>query len=218
MRAVARCWGARHSRAFAAARDQAQVVVVGGGILGCSTAYHLAKRGIDVLLLEQADLTAGTTWHAAGLVVTFGSTSATSTSLRKYTRSLYASLEAETGVPTGFKPCGFIELAANADRVEEFRRVASINRYHGVDVEEVSVAEMRKLFPLADLADVEAAGGCGFYTAGDGRVNPVDACRSIAAGARAAGARISTGRRATAFRTSPGRAEMSSAASACLYD
>merc|ERR1719183_1111755 len=98
MRAVARCvrGAERHSfkRAFAATRDHAQVVVVGGGILGCSTAYHLAKRGIDVLLLEQADLTAGTTWHAAGLVVTFGSTSATSTALRKYTRDLYASLEA----------------------------------------------------------------------------------------------------------------------------
>src|SRR6202161_800884 len=89
----------------------ARVVVVGGGIIGCSVAYHLAKMGCtDVLLLERDRLTSGTTWHAAGLVVTFGSTSETSTEMRKYTRDLYTRLEAETGLSTGFKPGRFLEV------------------------------------------------------------------------------------------------------------
>lgn len=94
------------------------------GIIGNSVAYHLASMGMkDVVLLEQGAITSGTTWHAAGLMVTFGSLSETSTELRKYTKKLYSSLEAETGQSTGFKPVGFIELAANADRLEEYRRM-----------------------------------------------------------------------------------------------
>ncbi len=92
--------------------SHARVVVVGGGIIGCSVAYHLAQLGWrDTVLLERDRLTSGTTWHAAGLMVTFGSTSETSTEMRKYTRDLYASLEAETGHSTGFRACGFIEVA-----------------------------------------------------------------------------------------------------------
>src|ERR1700683_613283 len=94
----------------------ARVVIVGGGIIGCSGAYHLAHMGWkDVVLLERDRLTSGTTWHAAGLIVTFGSTSETSTEMRKYTRALYAKLEQETGLSTGFKPVGFIEVAADRD-------------------------------------------------------------------------------------------------------
>src|ERR687889_2253289 len=105
---------------------RARVVVVGGGIIGCSVAYHLAHMGCkDVVLLERDRLTSGTTWHAAGLIVTFGSTSETSTEMRKYTRDLYARLEAETGQSTGFLPCGFIEVASDAGRLEEYRRVAA---------------------------------------------------------------------------------------------
>src|SRR6187431_1038869 len=98
---------------------RARVVVIGGGVIGTSVAYHLAHLGEDVLLLERDRLTSGTTWHAAGLMVTFGSTSETSTELRKYTRDLYARLEAETGLSTGFKPVGFIEVAGDQDRLEE---------------------------------------------------------------------------------------------------
>src|SRR5450755_3645552 len=109
---------------------RARVVVVGGGIIGCSVAYHLAHMGWkDVVLLERDRLTSGTTWHAAGLIVTFGSTSETSTEMRKYTRDLYARLEAETGLSTGLKQVGFIEVAADEGRLEEYRRVAAFNRH-----------------------------------------------------------------------------------------
>ena len=174
--------------------EQARVVIVGGGIIGCSTAYHLAHLGWkDVVLLERDQLTSGTTWHAAGLMVTFGSTSETSTELRKYSRDLYARLEAETGFSTGFNPIGFIEVASNADRLEEFRRVAVFNRYCGVDVQEISPKEIKELFPLARVDDLQA----GFYVKDDGRVNPVDATIALARGAQQQGVKIIEGVRAT---------------------
>ena len=105
--------------------ERLKVVIVGGGVIGCSVAYHLAHMGWrDIVLVERDRLTSGTTWHAAGLIVTFGSTSETSTEMRKYTRDLYARLESETGLATGFKPVGFIEVASDDDRLEEYRRVA----------------------------------------------------------------------------------------------
>ncbi|HQV57179.1 MAG TPA: FAD-dependent oxidoreductase, partial [Ilumatobacteraceae bacterium] len=92
--------------------QRARVVIIGGGIIGTSVAYHLGHAGWrDVVLVERDQLTSGTTWHAAGLMVTYGSMSETSTEMRKYTRDLYARLEAETGLATGFKPVGFVELA-----------------------------------------------------------------------------------------------------------
>ncbi len=173
---------------------RARVVVVGGGIIGCSVAYHLAHMGWkDVVLLERDRLTSGTTWHAAGLMVTFGSTSETSTEMRKYTRDLYARLEAETGLATGFKPVGFIEVAADADRLEEYRRVSAFNRYCGVDVHEISPSQVRELFPLARTDDLLA----GFYVKEDGRVNPVDVTMSLAKGARMKGVTILEGVPAT---------------------
>ncbi len=169
---------------------RARVVVIGGGVIGCSVAYHLAHMGWrDVVLVERDQLTSGTTWHAAGLMVTFGSTSETSTEMRTYTRDLYAGLEAETGLATGFKPVGFIELATEPDRLEEYRRVSAFNRYCGVDVHEISAREVAELFPLARTDDVLA----GFYVAEDGRVNPVDVTMSLAKGARLQGATILQG-------------------------
>lgn len=170
--------------------SRARVVVIGGGIIGTSIAYHLGHLGwTDTVLLERDQLTSGTTWHAAGLMVTFGSTSETSTELRKYTRDLYTNLEAETGLATGFKPVGFIELATDEGRLEEYRRVSTFNRYCGVDVQELSPREVADMFPLARTDDLLA----GFYVAGDGRVNPVDATMSMAKGARQTGVRIAQG-------------------------
>ena len=168
----------------------ARVVVVGGGIIGTSVAYHLALMGWkDIVLLERDRLTSGTTWHAAGLMVTFGSTSETSTEMRKYSRALYARLEAETGQATGFAPIGFIEVAADKDRLEEYRRVSAFNRYCGVDVHELSAREVKDLFPLARVDDILA----GFYVKEDGRVNPVDVTMALAKGARLRGVKIIEG-------------------------
>eukprot|EP01048_Picozoa_sp_COSAG05_P009707 COSAG05_NODE_812_length_7171_cov_13.392534_2_plen_251_part_00 len=180
-----------HRRTLSSLPQQAQVVVVGGGIIGTSTAYHLAKMGCgDVVLLERDKLTSGTTWHAAGLMVTYGSLSETSTELRKYTKQLYSTiLEEETSLDTGFRPCGFIELATTSDRLEEYRRIAAFNRKCGVDVHEISGAEVEQLFPLCRTDDILS----GFYVEDDGRVNPVDATMALATGARMHGATIVEG-------------------------
>ena len=180
----------------------ARVVVVGGGVIGTSTAYHLALMGwTDIVLLERHQLTAGTTWHAAGLMVTYGSTSETSTNIRKYTRDLYSRLEAETGQATGFMPIGFIEVASDKDRLEEFRRVAAFNRYCGIDVQELSPRQVGDLFPLAKVDDIEG----GFYVKEDGRVNPVDVTMALGKGAKMRGVKIVEGVPATGVLQKNGR-------------
>jgi glycine cleavage system aminomethyltransferase T/glycine/D-amino acid oxidase-like deaminating enzyme len=180
---------------------RARVVIVGGGVIGCSVAYHLAHMGCsDVVLLEQGRLTSGTTWHAAGLMVTYGSLSETSTEMRKYTRDLYARLEAETEVSTGFRAVGFIELAADKDRLEEYRRVSAFNRYCGVDVHEISAAQVKEMFPLAKTDDILA----GFYVKEDGRADPVGVTMALAKGARMKGVKMLEGVAATGFTTHRG--------------
>jgi 4-methylaminobutanoate oxidase (formaldehyde-forming) len=167
--------------------QRARVVVIGGGIIGCSVAYHLAHAGWrDIVLLERDRLTSGTTWHAAGLMVTFGSTSQTSTELRKYSCDLYGRLEEETGQSTGFRRTGFIEVASDPDRLEEYRRVSAFNRHMGIDVHEITPAQVKDMFPLAHVDDLLA----GFYVAEDGRADPVGVTMALAKGARAKGVTI----------------------------
>ncbi len=181
---------------------EANVVIIGGGIIGCSIAYHLGHMGCkDVVLLERDELTSGTTWHAAGLMVTFGSLSETACEMRLYGRDLYTNLEAETGLSTGFTPVGFIEAASNRDRLEEYRRVAEFNRYCGIDVHEISPQEIKNLFPLARVDDLQA----GFYVKEDGRVNPVDGTIALAKGAKNQGVNIIEGVSATGVIKKNGR-------------
>ncbi|MFC7489507.1 MULTISPECIES: GcvT family protein [unclassified Knoellia] len=169
---------------------RARVVIIGGGVIGTSIAYHLAHEGVtDVVLVERDRLTSGTTWHAAGLMTCFGSTSETLTGIRLYSRDLFARLEAETGLSTGFRPVGVIEAVGETDRLEEYRRVAAFQRRLGLEVDEIGPREMADLFPLADMDGLTA----GFHVPGDGRVNPVDLTMSLARGAKNLGVRIVEG-------------------------
>ena len=162
----------------------ARVTIIGGGVIGCSLAYHLVKQGCDdVLLLERHKLTSGTTWHAAGLVVTSGFTTQTLMEIARYTRDLYTNLEQETGFSTGFTPVGLLQIAANREVLGDLQRKATFGRLMGVDSQEVSVDEVKQLWPLAQTDDILA----GFLTAEDGRANPVDVTISLARGAKAAG-------------------------------
>ncbi|PRY62888.1 4-methylaminobutanoate oxidase (formaldehyde-forming) [Knoellia remsis] len=170
--------------------DRARVVIVGGGVIGTSLAYHLAHESVqDIVLVERDRLTSGTTWHAAGLMTCFGTTSETLTGIRLYSRELFRRLEAETGLSTGFRPVGLVEAVGDDDRLEEYRRVAAYQRRLGLDVEEIGVREMAELFPLASMDGLVA----GFHVPGDGRVNPVDLTMSLARGARMLGVRIIEG-------------------------
>ena len=166
---------------------QAQVVIIGGGVIGCSTAYHLSKLGWkDVVVLERKQLTSGTTWHAAGLVVCGGFATDTMLYMAHYTRELYKNLENETGLSTGFKPVGYVEIASSASRLRALRNNANFARSFGINVHEISPSEFKELWPLADPTGVLA----GFYTPEDGRANPVDVTMSLAKGARNGGVRI----------------------------
>ncbi len=169
----------------------AQVVIIGGGVIGCSVAYHLTKLGWrDVVLLERKELTSGTTWHAAGLVISGTFSSETMINLAKYTRDLYDGiLEAETGLSTGFSPIGYIELATNKEWLEGLRRVAAYARTYGCVVEEISPGDVQKMWPQFKTNDIIA----GFFAPEDGRANPVDATMALAKGARMGGARVLEG-------------------------
>jgi 4-methylaminobutanoate oxidase (formaldehyde-forming) len=182
--------------------EHAQVVIVGGGVIGSSIAYHLTKLGWrDVVLLERRQLTAGTTWHAAGLITSAGCGTETMLWMARYTRDLCASIEAETGQATGFRPIGHLSLATTPGRLEALRREAAFVRGYGVDNQELSAREFGELWPQARTDDILAA----FYVADEGRVNPADLTMAYAKGARMGGARILEGVTVTGFRTARGR-------------
>jgi len=177
--------------------SQAQIVIIGGGVIGCSVAYHLAKLGWkDVVLLERTQLTAGTTWHAAGLVEAGGFFGETDIEMTRYTLDLFSTLEAETGLATGFSDVGMLTIASSAARLEEYRRVTTFGNYFGVPMQELSPGEVKDLWPLADTDDILA----GFLFPGDGRVNPVDVTMALAKGARMGGVRIFEETAVTGFR------------------
>jgi 4-methylaminobutanoate oxidase (formaldehyde-forming) len=181
--------------------SHARVVIIGGGIVGCSVAYHLAKRGCtDVLLLERRRLTCGTTWHAAGLV---GQLRATQnlTRLAQYTTQLYEGLERETGQATGFKQVGSIAVAASEARFEELKRGASMARCFGLEVQILSPAAAKERWPLVVTDGLVGA----IFLPKDGQTNPVDTTQALARGARNAGVRICEDVKVTAIRTAHGR-------------
>lgn len=165
---------------------RADVVIVGGGIIGCSIAYHLTKIGItDVALLERRQLTCGTTWHAAGLVPQLRATR-TLTELAKYTSELLHSLEAETGQATGFKQNGSVAVALSEARFEEFKRTGAMGRAFGVEVEFLTPSDVLAKYPLLDGKGVVG----GLWTPNDGQTNPIDTTQAYAKGAKQRGARV----------------------------
>ena len=180
---------------------RARVVIIGGGVIGCSIAYHLTKLGWrDVVLLERDQLTSGTTWHAAGLLTTLRDTE-TQTRLAKYTQDLYRRLEAETGQATGLIDCGSIQLAKTEDKAHEMRRGIRLAAAFGVECHEISPAEVQQHWPLAHVNDLRAA----FYFPHDARVNPTDVTRALARGARDGGARLIEHTPVTGVRVEAGR-------------
>jgi len=164
----------------------ARAVVVGGGVIGCSTAYHLAKLGWgDVTLIERKQVSSGTTWHAAGLVTTLRDTES-QTWLAQYSLKLYEELEKETGQATGFIKCGSIQLAIDEHKAEEMRRGCAMARTFGVENKEITPGQVKELFPLAYVDDLVTA----FHFPDDGRVNPADVAQALAKGARQNGVTI----------------------------
>lgn len=181
--------------------DRARAVIIGGGVSGCSVAYHLAAAGwTDIVLLERKRLTSGTTWHAAGLIGQLRG-SANMTRLAKYSADLYRKLEAETGVATGMRQVGSISAALTADRMEELRRQATVARIFDVDVQEISPAEIKAMYPHLEVGDVVG----GVHLPLDGQCDPANIAQALAKGARMRGARVIEGVLVTGVRQAGGR-------------
>ncbi len=181
---------------------RADVVIVGGGIVGCSIAYHLTKIGVtNVVVLERKQLTSGTTWHAAGLV---GQLRATRnlTEMAKYTAGLFEGLEKETGQATGFKQNGSISLALNDGRYEELLRGASMAKNFGLEVEVISLDEIKRRIPHYNLDSVKG----GVFLPKDGQVNPIDVTQALATGARQRGGKVFENCKVTRILTDKGKA------------
>jgi len=181
--------------------SHAQIVVIGGGIIGCSTAYHLARdHKADVVLLEQGKLTSGSTWHAAGLVGQLRS-SASITRVLKYSVELYKTLKDETGLETGWKMTGCLRLATNQDRWTEFRRLATTAKSFGMEMHLIDAAEVTRMWPLMETSDLVGAS----WLPSDGQASPSDITQSLAKGARMHGARLFEEVRVTGFAMKDGR-------------
>ncbi|WP_320178907.1 FAD-dependent oxidoreductase [Roseovarius pacificus] len=162
----------------------ADTVIIGGGIIGCSTAYHLVKESKqNVVLLERSKITSGTTWHSAAMVRQLRSTPSLTT-LAKYSAQLYQQLEAETGQSTGWINCGSLSIATNPDRLIHIQRQASLAKAFGIPVEEITREEIADLWPCAHTDDIIG----GIYSPSDGRVGPSDLCSALVKGAKARGA------------------------------
>ena len=180
---------------------RARVVIVGGGIMGCSTAYHLAKLGwTDVVLLEQGRLSGGTTWHAAGLVGQLRSYQ-NLTRLIRYSTELYAKLEAETGLATGWKQCGSLSVARTEERMVLLRRSAAMANAQGVECEPLTPKQAGEKYPIMRTDDLVGA----VWLPGDGKANPADITQALAKGARNSGVRIFEKTRVTAVDSADGR-------------
>ncbi|HZP99511.1 MAG TPA: FAD-dependent oxidoreductase [Reyranella sp.] len=180
---------------------QARVVIIGGGIMGCSTAYHLAKNGWkDVVLLEQGRLSGGTTWHAAGLVGQLRNYQAM-TRLVRYSTELYARLETETGLATGWKQCGSLAVARTQDRMTYLRRSAAMANVQNVACEVLTAKQAGEKYPIMRTDDLVGA----VWLPGDGKANPADITQALAKGARSNGVRIFEKTRVTAIDTKDGR-------------
>ncbi|MEX3014754.1 FAD-dependent oxidoreductase [Gymnodinialimonas hymeniacidonis] len=181
--------------------SHARVVIVGGGVIGCSVAYHLTKLSwTDVVLLERKKLTSGTTWHAAGLIAQLRATK-NMTRLARYSQELYGNLEAETGVATGFRRCGSITMALTEHRAEEIRRQASMARSFGVEVEEIDAAEVLKHYPHVNTEGMTAA----VWLPLDGQGDPANIALAMAKGARMGGAKVLEGVKVTGIDTEGGK-------------
>ncbi len=183
--------------------SRTQVLVIGGGIVGCSVAYHLTRLGCtDVVVLERRQLGCGTSWHAAGLV---GQLRATRnlTRLARYTCELFRALEGETGQPTGFRESGSLTLARRPERLEELKRGASMARSLGVEVELITPAQAGEIHPWLRTDDLAGA----LFLPADGQINPLDVLRAMARGARLGGAAILEGVEVTGIRRGAGRVQ-----------
>jgi 4-methylaminobutanoate oxidase (formaldehyde-forming) len=171
----------------------ARIVVIGGGIIGCSVTYHLSLFGEnDVVLLEQGRLTSGTTWHAAGLVGQLRNHESM-TRLIRYSTDLYSRLESETGLSTGWKQCGSLAVARTANRMIQLKRTAAVAQAYGVTCDVISPTEAGRLYPIMETADLQGA----VWLPGDGKANPADLTLALAKGARNRGVKICEGVRVT---------------------